>query len=35
MRSDFYAISNRGAPDSSRENANKSFGPNENVIHYE
>jgi hypothetical protein len=35
VRFNFYAISNRSTPDSSRENANKSFGPDENVIHLE
>jgi hypothetical protein len=31
----FYAISDRDAPDSGRANANKSFDPDENVIHLE
>ena len=32
---DFYAISNGAAPDSSRENANRSLGSDDNVIQFE
>ena len=35
MRFNFYPISNRCTPDSCRENANRSFGPDKNVIHFE
>src|SRR5271156_992777 len=35
VRFDFHAISNRGTPDIGRENAYKSFGPDQNIIHIE
>jgi hypothetical protein len=35
VRPNFYAISNLGTPDNGRENANRSFRPDENVIHIE
>lgn len=35
VRFDFDAVPDRGAPNSSRENADKSFDPDENVIHLE
>lgn len=35
VRSNFDAISNSYTPNISRENANRSFRPDENVIHFE
>jgi hypothetical protein len=35
VRSNLDAISNSGTPNVSRENANRSFRPDENVIHFE
>jgi len=35
VRFNFYGISNRGTPDGSHQNANKSFGPDEDVVYFE
>src|SRR5271169_1618296 len=35
VRFNFHAVSDRGTADSSRENADNSFGPDENVLHLE